>query len=491
MEEDLKTTISRNIMILVMTRVVTWSSSFILMLYLPRYLGPVEYGRFYLGFSITAMFGLLIEFGGNYSITKSVSRNQADVGHILVDSIAVRVVLWVIAFAGVLLYGYFSPHPASVRTILAIFGIAMLWNGARAVLWSGYRGFEMLKYPSYGAMAETVLIAALGFVAVILGGGSVGFAVITSFGTLINFLICARYISRITTGLPAINWRAAFDSLKDGVPYFLNSIFGYVYYRIDTVMLSYMSPESVVGWYGASYKFFDTLMFIPSTIVIAVFPAFARRWGEGRDSLTKPLQKSLDFILLAGIPVSAYTFFYSREIVSLFYGLEGYYHSVILLQMFSLGLLLVYIDMMLGTVLLASDRQKQLTRFSFMAIFVNIGLNFVLIPYSQTTYGNGGLGASLATLITELFIMATMLYAMPEEIMATTSIRVQLKILGAGILLVVSLLALSMVGLPLSAQVGISFGVYAFVIFYTKVIETEEIRFLRSVLKPLDFWRSS
>ena len=489
MAEDLKQSVSKNVAVLAVTRVVTWSSSFVLMLFLPRHLGPVEYGRFYLGFSIVSIFALFIEFGGNYSITKSISRNREMVSHILVDSIAIRILLWCGAFIAVVFYGFAVGYNSTVQIVIIVFGIGMLWSGARTVLWSCYRGFEILKYPSYGAIAETVFIAVVGISAVILGSGAIGFAVITTLGTFINFIICVRYISKMTHTLSPVNWKAAFELLKEGVPYFLNSIFGVIYYRIDTVMLSFMAPESVVGWYGASYKFFDSLMFIPSIFTIAVFPVLSRLWGEGKTSLGRPLQKSLDLILLAGIPVSILAFVFSRQIITLFYGLEGYEKSILLLQIFSAGLLLVYIDMMLGTVLLASDKQKEITRISFYAIFINVGLNYFFIPYTQHHYGNGGTGAGIATLMTELFIMIMMLHAMPKNILKESFVPVQLKALGAGILMVAVFYTTRLIHFPWFVQAILGSSIYVVTLYFVKVLEPSEIISLRSVVRPLQFWK--
>ncbi len=489
MTNDLKISVSKNLAVLAVTRIVTWSSTFILMLFLPRYLGPVEYGRYFLAFSVVSIFALLIEFGGSYSITKSVSRNRDMVSHVLVDSIAIRILLWLASFAAVVAYGFFAGYHSTVRTVIIIFGIGMLWSGARTVLWSCFRGFEMLKYPSYGAISETVFIAVVGIGAIVLGLGAIGFAIITTLGGLINFAICVRYVPKMSTTLSPVNWKASFELLKEGFPYFLNSIFGIIYYRIDIVMLSFMTPEHVVGWYGASYKLFDALMFVPSIFTIAVFPALSRLWGEGKTSLGRPLQKSLDLILIAGIPVSILSFVFARQIITLFYGLEGYSNSILLLRIFSVGVLLVYIDMMLGTILLASDKQKEITRTSFLAIFVNVALNYYFIQYTQQIYGNGGIGAGVATLITELFIMVMMLNAMPQSILTKSSVIVQLKAIGSGILMIVVVYSAQLLHLPWFVQAIIGVIIYIVVLHFANVLEPSEIKLLKSMFQRLQVWK--
>jgi len=489
MTGELKKLVSKNVVVLSLTRVVTWSSTLVLMLFLPRYLGPVEYGRFYLATSIVTMFSLLVDFGGSYSITKVISRHPDRVGQVIVDSAMIRIFLWGGSFAGILLYAKWADYHPTVQIIMIICGVGMLWSGIRGVLWSCYRGFDLLKYPSYGAVAETVFIAAVGITAIVRGWGTIAFATITVIGTFINFLICARYATSMTKTLATVDWKGAIDSLKDGVPYFLNSVFGIIYYRIDTVMLSFMSTESVVGWYGASYKFFDTLMFIPSIFSIAVFPVMARLWGEGKTSFSRPLQKSMDFILLVGIPISITTYMYARQIISLIYGLDGFANSILLLKIFAIGMLLVYIDMILGTVLLASDRQKQLTRNSFIAIFVNVAMNLLLIPYSELHFRNGGVGSAIATLITELFIMFTMLAALPRAILESSTVHVQLKIIAAGAVMLIVAVGGGRMGLSWIIVSLASLLAYGGTVLLMRTLEPSEVRMIQSVANPLEFWK--
>ncbi len=466
---------TRNIAVLSLTRIITWTSTFLLMMFLPRYLGPVDYGRYYLGQSIVAMFALFIEFGGNYSITKAVSRARSEAGHIIVNAISIRVILWLLSFFGVITFALLSNYHASVKIIIMIFGVGMIWSGARTVIWSAFGGFEMLKYPSYGAIAETVFIAAVGITAVVLGVGPIGFAVITILGTLLNFLICAKFVSKMAPVLPKVDWKAAIQSLKESFPYFLNSIFGVIYYRIDTVMLSFMTPEHVVGWYAASYRFFETLMFIPSIFTIAIFPIMSRLWGENNSSISRPFQKSIDFIFLTGVPVSLGAYAFSHQIIQFFYGIEAYQPSVLLLMIFGTGILLFYIDIMLGTVLLASDKHKQLTINAFIAIFVNIGLNYLLIPYTQTHFGNGGIGSAIATLVTELFLMVAMLTIIHKDIFKDSNISVQLKTILSGSFMALTLWITKSMEVPIVFQGLLSSIVYIVLLFITKAIASEDM----------------
>jgi O-antigen/teichoic acid export membrane protein len=475
-------TVSKNVVVLLARQVVTWTSTILLLMFLPSRLGPVNYGKFYLGQAIVTMFSLLIDFGGHFSIPKACSRNRENIGHIIVDSLGIRALLWLISFTAVNVYGYFAGYDSTTRMIIFIFSIGMTWSGIRGVLLCCFQGFEIMKFPSYGTIAESVFISLAGILALVSGVGPVGFTVITVVGTLLNLLVCMKYSYMLTTSFPKIRWKASLDLLKDGFPYFLNTIFTVIYFRIDTIMLSLMAPKAVLGWYGASYRFFDSLMFVPSIFTISIFPALSRIWGEKKVPIGRTVQKSLDFMLILGIPIGIGVFAFSREIIRLFYGLNGYFPSVVLLKIFSIGMILVYVDNMLGTALLASDKQKQLSVTAFCAIVVNVGLNYILIPYAQSNFGNGGIGSAITTIATEFFILMSMTTMLHKTVLHDCKISVQLKSIAAGIIMAGFLWLAHMAHVNWIVQMVVCAPLYIGTLLLLKTFEASDIALLTGLI---------
>jgi O-antigen/teichoic acid export membrane protein len=431
--------VSENVTILFAARVITWMSAFLLMLFLPRYLGPVEFGRFYLGQSVMMILALFIDFGGSYSISKVIARDRTQAGSVLVDSLGIRILFWLVVFALLVIIVAFVHYPVEVKIILIIFGFSMSWTSARAVFSNCYTGIEMMNFPSYGTMAETLFISLVGVGALLAGTKAIGFTMITIGGSFIGFLITLKYRAHIASVLPRFNLKRSMELLTMGTPYFLNTLFGMIYFRIDTIMLSMMVPEEVVGWYGAAYRFFDSLMFVPLILTTAVFPVMSRMWVQDEESLTATVQKILDYVIIAGIPVSIGMFAFSEIIIQFFYGVQQYHSSIVLLKIFALGSLMLYIDIVIGTILLASDKQWQLSVTSFIAIFINIILNYFLIPFCQHHMGNGAIGSSIATILTEFFVMMRMIFMLPAHVTRRVHITKQLKAAAAGVCMILSI----------------------------------------------------
>ncbi|MBI4547766.1 MAG: flippase [Ignavibacteriae bacterium] len=487
MNQEIAQSIARNTTIQMIQQIITWTSSFILMLFLPRYLGPVDYGRLYLAMSIAGMFLILIDFDGRMGIAKRIARAREQAPQTLANAIGLRIILWFFSFLTMLIFALLVDYPTAVKILLIVFGVEMFWRAIRTVFAGTFLGFELLQYSAVGAIIERVFISVVGVSAILLGANSLTIAIILVVGTLLNFLICAKFTTRIVSYLPKINWTAMLSLSKDGVPYLLTTIFGVIYYSIDTIMLSILTPAIVVGWYGAAYKFFDVLVFLPSIYSTSIMPILSRLWGKEDEMLSRTAQKSLKVMMISGIPISILAFTFSDKIISLFFGLEGYGPSVVTLQIFTVGLLLLYVDFVLSSMLLACDKQRAWATVAFAAIFVNFGLNYFLIPYTQTRFGNGGVGAAIATIITECFVMISALSILPRGILDNSLVTVSLKTIASGIVMALALWLFSWYHPHWMVNAIVGSIVYLVALFSLKTFNAAELAFMKNFLSPRNF----
>jgi O-antigen/teichoic acid export membrane protein len=301
-------------------------------------------------------------------------------------------------------------------------------------------------------------------------------------GNLANFFVLAGFSRKIIPILPRVNWREALGQVKDGVPYFLFSVFSMIYYRIDSLMLSKMSSEKVVGWYGGAFRLFDVLNFFPYILTVAMFPVLSRLWKDSDSAHKRTTQKSLELVILAGIPIAVSVHAFSSNLVQLLYGLEGYGPSVQILQLLTSGLLFLYIDMILATMLLASDKQGQFSIVSLCAIPFKIVLNLFLIRYFESANGNGGLGAAIATVFTEFCIMITALTLAPKGVLGGFRWSVVPKGLIGGGLMVVWLWMGTSFAIPWVPCALVSLVIYGTTLLLLRTLEPAELAAIGSLL---------
>lgn len=482
MFRDVVKGVAKNTTIMLFQQVITSGSTFVLMLFLPRYLGPVEYGRLYLAGSITGICAVFVAYGHTYLIAKNVSRSPQSTAQLLVDGASFRSAIAFFCLAGIILLSYLIDYPSEVRLLLIIYGLGLLFHGSITALSACYQGRELLQYTSVAMIANVVLVSVVSIMALLMGAHAIVIAIISVAGVLVQFLVLAKSARNIVTSLPRINWASAIQQIKEGAPYFLFTGFGVIYYRIDSVLLSKMASEAVVGWYGGARRLFEFLNLLPVIFSTAIYPVLSRLWEDEKQTHKRTLQKSLEFMIFVCVPLSVGVIGFAEKLIQEFYGLSGYAHSVLVLQILTAGLLFLFVDFVLGTTLLASDKQRQQSVLALLAIPFNIGLNYFLIPYFQTHVGNGGVGSAIATGTTELGVMIAYLSLMPEGILRGFRVSAVAKSLCAGVLMAVSIWLMRLVGLPWLVGAFASPVIYFAALFLMKTLEPAEQRFLRGLL---------
>jgi len=471
----------KNTSILAAQQVITMTSSVILTFFLPRYLGPVEYGSLFLAGSYVMMLQVFVNYGSNYLIAKQVARDPAQTGQVLTDSIVLRGIFSFLGYGAMLAIALFGGYPEETTEVILIYGIMLFVAVGTSSLYACYQGREKLTYTSLGAIAERVGIAAVAIFALLQGTSAHVIAIIIVGGQTLNLLVLTGFSRRIIDRLAVVQWKNVLAQAKEGIPYFLFTIFGTIYYRIDTVMLSKMSPAEIVGNYGAAYRLFESLN-IPFIVSVALYPVLSRLWKDDADIHRRTVIKSLEYTLFLGMPVSFGLIYFAPDTIELFFGLTDYTPAVILLQVLAAGMLFLYVDMILGTMLIAADRQRKLTFLSSAAIPINIALNYVSIPYTQTHYGNGAIGAAAATGVTEIIIMLVIFRLLPADVLrGFRSVVIPKGLLGVGIM-ACSLVLMGMTGLHWLIQVVVGAIVYGLALIAIRAFEQAELDFFRSSL---------
>ena len=76
-----------------------------------------------------------------------------------------------------------------------------------------------------------------------------GFVLVSALSLAIGLLIMLRYVRPTLHLDPRLCWTV----LLGGLPFFVWQAALLIYGQIDTVLLSLLSTEAVIGWYAAAY----------------------------------------------------------------------------------------------------------------------------------------------------------------------------------------------------------------------------------------------
>ncbi|AKJ65554.1 flippase [Kiritimatiella glycovorans] len=459
----------RNSAIQGVSQVLTWSLSWVLLIMLPRFLGDEGFGTLFFALSYGTIFGTLLNLGINKYLVREVAvLNPIDkpgdeqdvfrekIRRLLGSVFAMKLALAVAVYALMAVTVVLLPYDRETVRAVWIIALAVCIGDMTLTLGSVFQGFENMMPPNFGLIAEKALTTGIAAALLLTGHGLLLVCWVYVGAAALNFAIVLGLLLRRISFRPV--WDAAIMRavFLGGLPFLIWVIFGQIYARIDAFMLSLMVDKAVVGWYGAAFRLYSTLLFIPHMLNTVVFPPLARMGADeeqGAD-FARASERLLNLLLFIAIPIGAGTALVAGPLVRLLYGEGPFLNTIPNLQIFGGSIVLVCIDVMLGSILISRGLQKQWAWMAVAAAAFNPVMNAWMIPLTQKLYGNGGIGAAWATLLTELLMMGGALYLMPRGILRPQSIVVGLKGLLAAALMSAAVIAVESDNLFVVIAVG-------------------------------------
>jgi O-antigen/teichoic acid export membrane protein len=427
-----------NTVISLLGQVVTWTSTLLLTVAYGRFLGDVKFGELFFAITFVMLFGVPLEFGFNQQLTREVAQKPDRALRYLSNTLLLKGVLWLILYSLILLVCWLLGYNAEERVLVSITGFTLLSTSLTNAFRALHYAFERVVFPVVGTILEKGLSALVGILLLKYGAGVQIMALVLLGGSLANCLWQALWFFRLT-GASFVTDRALIRTLiRTGIPFMAYGALAVIYYRIDTVLLSLMTNVAVVGWYGAGYRLFDTMSFLPNLVISAImYPVFSRLSVTSEAGLKLAIEKSMNFLLFCGLPMSIGLFVAAPEIIAFLYHRPEFSHTVPALRGLAPGLVFLYINTVFSTIIISTKREKKITIMAAIALVFNLALNFILIPLYQHV------GAAIVTSLTELLLLCLSVIFIPKHLLPLGSLRVAAKATIASFVMALTIWGLS------------------------------------------------
>jgi len=433
----------KNTAIQAASQLVTWTLSWILLVILPRYLGDVQFGKLFFAISYGTIFSTLINLGVNTFLVKEVAiihpapdtpEANTDERHARLHALLSNVLTFKLGLA-VAIYAiqstliYLLPYDAVSREAVLIIGLGTCLGAVTQTLGGAFQGLQYIIAPSVILIVEKTIITA-GCALLLWQGQSLTFICwVHTAGAMVSFVLSLVWLyrrERFSLAWDGVLLRRIFVG---GLPFLVWVVFGEIYVRIDVLMLSLMTSDAVVGWYGAATRLYGTLLFIPNILTTSIFPAMMRMGAETIDeaAFSRASERLMNLVLFSAIPISAGIIAVAHPLVLLLYGPGSFENSGPNLQILGGSILLVCVDVVLGTALIARGKEKAWAGMAVAAAIFNPLVNLWSIPLTTQIWGNGGIGAAGATVLTEFLMMFGALYLLPRGVFSRRNLVVGLK----------------------------------------------------------------
>jgi len=470
-----------NTLISVFGQFVTWTSTLLLTIAYGRFLGDVKFGELYFAITFVALIGIPMEFGFNQQITRDVAEDPEKAHACLWNTLLIKSILWMFLYAIILYLSWLLGYSPEQRSIVAICGFTLLSASILNVFAAVHYAFERTLYPAVGVILEKGLSAIVGFILLKHGASVQVMALVLLGGSLLDAIWQALWFFRLTGTHIVIRKTVLRNLVRSSIPFVLTGALGVIYYRIDTVLLSLMTSTAVVGWYGAGYRLFDTLVFIPNIIInFVMFPVFSKLSADfnSQSTLKMAVEKSMNLLVICAVPIAALFVVAAPNIIGFLYHRPEFANTVPVIQALAPGLVFLYINVLFFNIIVTTKGEKKVPILAAAALVFNLGLNLYLIPRYQQ------IGAAAVTSLTELLVLCGSFYFVPKYLLPKESFKVIVKVMMAA--LVMSLVVLLVRRLSILAILPIALLVYSGTAILLKTVPREDIHALISALRSKD-----
>ncbi|HEU0026292.1 MAG TPA: flippase [Ktedonobacterales bacterium] len=442
-------------------QVVTWLSTLALTMAYGRFLGPAGFGELYLAITLTGLIGFPLEFGFNQQIIREVASAPHRAQRYVSSALLLKVALWAPLCAALMIAAALLHYSPEERVVVALSGLTLLVTSIGAAFGAMQIAVHRNIVPVSGLIVEKVLDAAVAFLLLrFLHVGVIPVAVVLLVGASLNASWQAFWFYRLERPIFALDLATIREIVYTSVPFLLYGALGVIYYRIDTVLLGALDGDAVVGRYGAGYKIFDTLIFLPGLIMSTVmYPLMARLSTDDPKAFRVAIEKSMNFLLICGMPLATGLGVAAPAIVGFLYHHEEFARTTLVMEALAPGLILLYVNSVISNIIITRHREKSLVWMAAVAMVLNISLNLLLIPrYHEVA-------AALVTSITEAALLVMGLFAVPRDLIPLGSLPTLAKSLLASATMALVILALDhftiLVIIPAAAATYIAVGAVA------------------------------
>jgi len=484
MDTTTKTRIVQNTVFVLIAQITNIFLQMVYLVVAARYLGNVQFGKLSFAMAFTQMFLAVTDLGlFNYAV-KEISRKKEEAHRYFINLFVLKLllgicVLTIIAFI-ISILNY--PPDTIITTYLLSLGLCLF--SLNTTFHAIFQSYERLQYISITMILFFVVNVSLGIIALLMGRNIITLACINCVAGIVVFItnlfiLCRKFfIPKLMISIPFCK-----EMLLYSLPIGIGAICWSFYNRIDVSLLSFMKGDVSVGEYTAAYRLTNTLVFIPSAYMSAIFPIVAKQYINVPTPLLNTLcQKSCRLMFIIAFPIAMMLTLSAPTIIDLLYG-KTYCNAVNSLRILSWTIIFTFISNVFGYVLISTFKtSKEYTLYALLGLVLNVGCNCILIPLFDLN------GAAMSTVITEAFIFVLYYRSVTKKGFCIPLPQLAIKPFLASLPILWTMQFLDTKNIFVA--VSVSLIIYFSILVVIKGIQRDEIKGIWAILKNFHAYRN-
>jgi O-antigen/teichoic acid export membrane protein len=464
----------RNTVLVLAAKVVGRLIALVTVLAMIRHLTEVPYGAFATLVNYTAIVSVVLDLGFNVLFVREGARHPGEIQRYLRNVMSLRLLMAVVTL---LLFGIVV-EVAGLGSLLVPGFLLMVFTSYSTLLRNGLYAVQKLGYEAIAVVLESLVLLAFVLVGIHAKEGVAFF--VWAYAAQYAFSCAYFAIVLAVKRIAVIGWRLEVPLLREwfwkGLPFALTFVLTILYFKIDQPLVYALRPRAEAGLYGAAYKPFEALLFVPMTFLSIVFPVLSIYHRERPGELLEVLSRFFKALLLIGWPMSIGIFVLAHPLNHILFG-QAYAGSEPALRILALTLGFAFVNNAFIGALNASDHQVSFTWAAAWSLVANVALNLALIPPF------GYIGASWATVVTEIVLGIAGWTLTARHIGRVPVLSLSWRVVLAGMVMGAAIIPLRDVGgVAIAIPIVLGVAVYAAAVLLLRALTRDEIGWARRAL---------
>ena len=309
----------------------------------------------------------------------------------------------------------------------------------------------------------------LGVVVVSAAGGEItafaaAFLVVNAITTLLTVVLAVRW------GRPTFkgSWHGWPPLLRVGVTVAAAGMLVTTYVKLDQILVYELAGSRQAGLYGAAYRILDQAQFIPISVMTTLFPLIASAYPADVPRVRRLLQIAAEYLSMGSLGALAFTIAAAKPIMVLLFG-ASFAAAAPALPVLMAAFVLISFGYLFGYLVVVVEIQKWFVLFALIAVFVNVGLNLLLIPPF------GFQAAAWITVVTELVVLSLTARLVMRRLDMKPDLRRLGRITAAAALTGAVVFGARAMGVPLGGMCAIAVVVYPALLIALRALSPRQV----------------
>lgn len=369
--------------------------SFFVSILTARYLGPSNYGTISYVNTYVAFFTSLCTLGINSVIIKDFVEKPQEQGEAVGTTLAMR---FISSFLSVIMImcivnvvDHDEPTTIVVAALCSVSLLFQVFDTFNYWFQSRYES-KITSIVTFVAYAATALYR---LVLLALHKDVEWFAFATSVDYIVLGAILFYSYRKYNGPKLSITIEKGKSLLGRSYHYILSGMMVAIYGQTDKFMLKQMLDETSVGYYSLASSVNLMWVFVLQAIIDSMYPTIMRLYEKDREQFDRKNRQLYAIVIYVSMAAAVCFVLFAPLVIRILYG-DAYMPAVGPLRIITWYTIFSYLGVARNAWIVCENKQKYLEYMYLSAAFINIGLNYLMIPMW------GASGAALASLITQI-----------------------------------------------------------------------------------------